>query len=70
MISPADIDNSVDLYSGQVQFPISLASLAGRNGLDYSLNMYYSSQVLEEAGFWNLTNPTGVLGLGWSLPFF
>lgn len=69
MISPADIDNSVDLYSGQVQFPISLASLAGRNGLDYSLNMYYSSQVLEEAGFWNLTNPTGVLGLGWSLPF-
>ncbi|MFF2922609.1 RHS repeat-associated core domain-containing protein [Streptomyces celluloflavus] len=64
-----DISRSVNLFRGDVGFTLQLAALPGRNGLDVSLSARYQSNVLESATARNLHEPTGVLGLGWSLPF-
>lgn len=63
------IQSSVNLFTGDVQFPIPLASIAGRNGLDINLSISYSSNVHRQSNTWNAEAPTGVVGLGWSLDF-
>ncbi len=60
---------SVNLYRGDVNLPLKLVDLKGPHGLDLSLAGYYSSNVDQQWDTWNLEAPTGVLGLGWSLPF-
>ena len=60
--------DNVDLYSGAAELSLELVSLPGRNGLDLNLSILYSSRIYDAATRWNLTDPTGVLGLGWSLP--
>ena len=62
--------DAVDLYSGEAQLTLDLVHLAGRNGLDLRVSLVYSSRIYDAATTWNLTEPTGVLGLGWSLPFY
>jgi hypothetical protein len=59
---------TVDLFTGQAALPVNIAALPGHNGMDLRLDIYYSSNVRRDAGVWNLERPTGVLGLGWSLP--
>jgi hypothetical protein len=58
----------MDLYRGEVSLPLPLASLPGPDGFGVTLEARYSSAALETATGWNLRSPTGVLGLGWSLP--
>lgn len=61
--------STVNLASGDVSFPVTLASLPGRNGLDYTLTANYSTTGIDKmVDRWNLEAPTGVMGLGWSLP--
>ncbi len=60
---------SVNLYRGDVNLPLKLVDLKGPHGLDLSLAGYYSSNVDQQWDTWNLEAPTGILGLGWSLPF-
>ncbi len=67
MLTPNQLNQSVDPYSGTVNFSFPLVSQKGRNGLDLHLAMAYNSQVLTEATTWNLDAPTGVAGLGWQL---
>jgi RHS repeat-associated protein len=64
-----NIANSVNLFRGDVTLPLSLVSLQGRNGLDVQVAAIYSSHVQDEVATTNRDAPTGVLGLGWSLPF-
>jgi RHS repeat-associated protein len=64
-----NIQNSVNLFRGDVTFPLTLASLPGRNGLDVTVTALYSSHVQDSVDTWNLDAPTGALGLGWSLAF-
>jgi hypothetical protein len=59
------LQNSVNLFSGQVQFSLPIASIAGRSGVSYTLAFSYSSKVKSQAETWNREAPTGVLGLGW-----
>lgn len=61
--------DNVDLYSGAVELSVELINLPGRNGLDLNLTIQYSSRLYDAATRWNLTEPTGVLGLGWTLPY-
>ncbi len=61
------LQNSVNLFSGQVQFGIPITSIAGKSGLGYNLTFSYSSKVKFLAETWNREAPTGVLGLGWSI---
>lgn len=67
---PGSLDTgTVNLSTGSVSFPISLASLLGRHGLDFDLSIHYSSGGIREiVDTWSVDAPTGVLGLGWSFP--
>jgi hypothetical protein len=67
MLTAEQLRASVNLYTGECAFPLELASLPGRNGLDVSLIARYGGNVRRQAATWNLDAPTGVLGLGWSL---
>lgn len=67
MLKLDDFRDAVDQYRGSVQFSVPLASLPGPNGNSYSLRLSYdSSAVAETRDNWNLSNPTGLAGLGWS----
>lgn len=63
-----EIDNTVNLFRGDVNFYIPLVSLTGRNGLDLQVSALYRSNVSEQTKNRNLTAPTSILGLGWELP--
>ena len=70
-LNPDDLgalENSVNLFTGQVAFPMSLVSLPDASGLGISVAIQYnSSGVSKQATTWNVEAPTGILGLGWSL---
>ena len=55
------------MFRGEVNTPLSLVNLPGRNGLSLEVTAFYSSSVGQAARTWNETAPTGLLGLGWSL---
>lgn len=66
----ADIfKDSVNLFRGDVNLSMDLVSLTGRNGLDLKVTANYGSNVKNIIKESNVTAPTGVLGLGWSIPF-
>lgn len=65
------IKNSVNLLRGDVNYTQTLLSLPGRSsgdGLDVTLAVQYQSNVHQPSLTWNRDAPTGVLGLGWTLP--
>src|SRR2546426_166894 len=63
------ISNSVNLFTGDISMPLSLVSIPGRDGIGINVSAFYSSSNIENlVGMWNLDAPTGILGLGWSLP--
>ncbi|MCP4153482.1 MAG: RHS repeat-associated core domain-containing protein [bacterium] len=64
-----DVTKSVNLYRGDVNLPLKLVGLPGPNGLDLNISAFYESNVTRDVDKWNLEAPTGVLGLGWSLPY-
>lgn len=72
-LSPNDLgalQNSINLYTGQLGFPMTVASLPGRGGLNPRVTIQYnSSGVKQQVNTWNRDAPTGILGLGWSLDF-
>ncbi|NUJ99872.1 RHS repeat-associated core domain-containing protein [Streptomyces lunaelactis] len=59
----------VNMFRGEVNLPVDLVTLGGRNGLGVNVTAFYSSGVHRAAQRWNLTEPTDVLGLGWSMPY-
>lgn len=65
----SDASNTINLFRGSVNLPLTLLSLAGPNGLDVSVQLSYDSGAAPLAQRWNMEAPTGMLGLGWSMPF-
>lgn len=63
------IKDSINLFRGDVNLPLNLISLTGRNGLEVNVSVMYESNVQNSIDTWNLESPTGILGLGWSLGF-
>ena len=63
------IRSSVNQFRGSVSLPVDLLTLPGREGLDVKLTMNYSSQVNRAVRTWNVEAPTGILGLGWEMPY-
>jgi hypothetical protein len=59
--------NSVNLFSGDVAYPLNLISLPGHNGLDAGVSISYNSNVQHQTDLWNLEAANSILGLGWSL---
>lgn len=72
-LSPNDLgalQNSVNLYTGQVSFPMTVALLPGRGGLSPKITINYNSAgVKNTVESWNRESPTGILGLGWSFNY-
>jgi RHS repeat-associated protein len=63
-----DVAESLNLFRGDVNLPLPLVSLRGRNGLDVALTAFCASNVDAAVQPSNRVAPTGVLGVGWSLP--
>ncbi|MEQ9263611.1 MAG: RHS repeat-associated core domain-containing protein [Balneolaceae bacterium] len=61
--------NSVNLYSGDVNLPINLLSLSGRGGLSTNVSAVYNSNIQNQRDVWALEAPTSILGLGWSMDY-
>ncbi len=65
------LSSSVNLFRGDVNLRHSLVELPGRPGkgaLAVEVSILYQSNVHRSAELWNIRAPTGILGLGWSLP--
>ncbi len=60
---------TVNLFRGNVAFPLPLISLSNRGGLQADVVLNYVSDVQIEVNTRNLESPTSIMGLGWSLPY-
>jgi RHS repeat-associated protein len=61
-------NNGVDLTTGKINLPITLASISGPNSFNESLSISYSTLgLLGQIKTWNQDAPTGLLGLGWAM---
>ena len=63
------IPNAVNLFRGDVNLPLELISLPGRGDLDIKVAIMYQSNIQNLVDSWNLEAPTGILGLGWNMPY-
>ncbi|HAC64987.1 MAG TPA: hypothetical protein DCF68_16010 [Cyanothece sp. UBA12306] len=63
------IPNAVNLFRGDVNLPLELISLPGRGELDVKVAIMYQSNIQNLVDTWNLEAPTGILGLGWNMPY-
>ncbi|MFA5669323.1 MAG: hypothetical protein WC967_08765, partial [Balneolaceae bacterium] len=61
--------NSVNIYSGDVNLPVSLLSISGRGGLNSNVTAFYNSNIQNQRDVWALEAPTSILGLGWSMDY-
>ncbi|ADD68154.1 YD repeat protein [Denitrovibrio acetiphilus DSM 12809] len=62
-------NKSVNLFRGDVNLAFDLVSLKGRNGLNAKATAIYGSNIKGDINRSNASSPTGILGLGWYLPF-
>jgi RHS repeat-associated protein len=63
------LKSSVNQFRGSVALPVDFFTLPGRDGLDVKVAGVYSSAVKQDVAGWNVESPTGILGLGWQMPF-
>jgi hypothetical protein len=62
------LENSINAFTGQVQFSIPIMSIGSQGSLSYPVSASYSSAGMENmVSTWNRESPTSVLGLGWSM---
>lgn len=68
--SSSEVASSVNLFRGDINLTRTLFTLPGRceDAPSVSVAISYQSNVARDATTWNVDAPTGVLGLGWSLP--
>ncbi|HEU4728230.1 MAG TPA: hypothetical protein VFT22_10085, partial [Kofleriaceae bacterium] len=64
-----NITDSVNMFRGAVVLPVELLRLEARGGLEVKIALTYDSNVRAQVDTWNLEAPTGIAGVGWSLPF-
>jgi RHS repeat-associated protein len=67
MIALGDLHDAIDPSTGTLRLSVPLAMLPDTVGPPFGLAAAYASPVAPEIYGWNLSAPTGVLGLGWSL---
>ncbi|WOI45491.1 RHS repeat-associated core domain-containing protein [Acidovorax sp. BLS4] len=62
------LGTGVNLFRGNLAFPLKLLTLPARGGLACDLTLMYQSSVADQVAQWNLTHPSGGLGVGWNMP--
>lgn len=63
------VTDNINLFRGNVTFPLTLLSLSNRGGLEVDVVLNYQSDVERDVTTWNLESPTGCIGLGWEMPY-
>jgi len=63
------IKTNINPFRGAAAIPIDLVALPGRPGLDVKVSIFYASNVASDVQAWNIDSPTGIVGLGWQMPF-
>lgn len=63
-----NIQSDVNLYRGNLSFPVVLASLDGRDGLGFSLQVNYSPSSEEAFRGSNADSISSVVGWNWTMP--
>ena len=63
------VAENVNLFRGNVTFPLTLLSLKNRGGLQADVVLNYQSDIERDVTIWNLECPTSTVGLGWQLPY-
>lgn len=69
--NPTDLSSSVNLFRGDVNYQLPLTQLDNsdsQSNLQVQVALQLESNVRQQVAHWNLDQPTGVLGVGWSLP--
>lgn len=66
--SIGNVSNSINLFQGNVNLPITLVSLPGKGGMQINVSAFYQSTVKTQISTFNRDYPTSILGAGWSLP--
>ena len=67
--SAGSVKDSVNLFRGDVNLQQPLFTMPGRTeATDVAVSLLYQSNVYHDAMTFNRAAPTGVVGLGWSLP--
>jgi RHS repeat-associated protein len=64
-------NKSVNLFRGDLNYKQSLLKMPGRKGgaeMDIDISIQYQSNLGEDVSSQNVSAPTGIVGLGWSLP--
>lgn len=61
------LENSVNLFTGDVEFPMTLISNMANGGIQMRVGVSYNSDVNLQTQTWNRESPTSVVGLGWSM---
>ena len=61
------LQNSVNLFTGQVAFPLNLLDVGAIGGVSYPITINYSSAVDKQVSTWNKEVPNSTVGLGWSM---
>ncbi|MCY1042096.1 RHS repeat-associated core domain-containing protein [Corallococcus sp. bb12-1] len=67
--SDAGLTDNINLFRGNVSFQLPLLTLENRGGLKADVLLSYDSEVQVDVSTRNLESPTGIVGLGWSLPY-
>ena len=62
-------NGGVNLFSGDVAFPLEILNLPGRNNMDISITLRYSSNIYNQVRGKNDISPTSWVGLGWAFGF-
>lgn len=60
---------NINLFRGNLSFPLNIVSLPSLNNLDLSINLLYQCESYNSVDKWNLENQTDIVGFGWSLPY-
>ena len=68
-VEGASAADSVNLFRGEVGFPLTLLSLENRGGLKTEITLNYGSAIDPAVTTFNQAAPTGIAGMGWSLPY-
>src|SRR5262249_5315438 len=64
----SSVGQGVNLFRGNLAFPLKLLSLPGRNGLTLDATLLYHGNVQHSVDAWNLESPTDIVGFGWNMP--
>src|SRR5688500_17559272 len=63
------VERAVNAFRGDAMAWLDLVTIEGRAGTEVKIGIAYASDAAGDVDTWNVSAPTGPLGLGWQLPY-